>query len=96
MLMSSIAVPSSVGIAGEPSICTGSSSIFGLGFGTIDASSACPGGSGPPNIGGGGSVNTNSISLSLFSKQIKAGHYMPISEAPFKWRFAGGPILDKH
>ena len=27
------------------------------------------------------------------SKHIKAGHYRPASETPFKWRFAGGPMV---
>ena len=24
---------------------------------------------------------------------ILAGHYRPVSETPFQWRFAGGPIV---
>ena len=27
------------------------------------------------------------------SKHLKAGHYRPISETPFEWRFAGGPMV---
>ena len=27
---------------------------------------------------------------------LKAGHHGPASETPFKWRFAGGPMLAQH
>ena len=27
---------------------------------------------------------------------LKAGQYRPASETPFKWRFAGGPIMAQH
>ena len=27
---------------------------------------------------------------------LKAGHHLPASETPFKWRFAGGPMLVQH
>ena len=30
---------------------------------------------------------------SLSTKHMKAGDYRPASEMPFKWRFAGGPIV---
>ena len=29
----------------------------------------------------------------LPSQQTVTGHYRPASETPFKWRFAGGPIV---
>ena len=27
------------------------------------------------------------------SKHVKAGHHRPSSETPFRWRFAGGPLV---
>ena len=27
---------------------------------------------------------------------LKAGHYRPASEMPFKWRFTGGPMMAQH
>ena len=27
---------------------------------------------------------------------LKAGHHRPASETPFKWRFAGGPMMAQH
>ena len=27
---------------------------------------------------------------------LKAGHYRPASKTPFKWHFAGGPIMARH
>ena len=30
------------------------------------------------------------------SKHIQAGYYWPASETPFKWRFAGGPIVARN
>ena len=32
----------------------------------------------------------------LSSKRMKAGHYRPASETPFKWRFAGGPMVARN
>ena len=29
-------------------------------------------------------------------KPLKAGHHPPASEMPFKWRFAGGPMMAQH
>ena len=29
-------------------------------------------------------------------KHLKAGHQRPASETPFKWRFAGGLMADRH
>ena len=28
-------------------------------------------------------------------QQMLPGHYRPSSETPFKWRFAGGPIVTR-
>ena len=27
---------------------------------------------------------------------LKAGYHRPASETPFKWRFAGGPMMAQH
>ena len=27
---------------------------------------------------------------------LKAGHHWPVSETPFEWRFAGGPMVARH
>ena len=32
----------------------------------------------------------------LPSNHIKSDHHQPTSETPFKWRFAGGPIVARH
>ena len=32
--------------------------------------------------------------MQLPSKHVRAGHYLPASETPFKWCFAGGPIAN--
>ena len=29
-------------------------------------------------------------------KTLKAGHHWPASKTPFKWRFAGGPMMAQH
>ena len=31
-----------------------------------------------------------------FQITLKAGHHRPASETPFKWRFAGGPMMAQH
>ena len=36
------------------------------------------------------------FSTKSHSKHSKAGHYWPISETPFKWRFADEPIVARH
>ena len=32
----------------------------------------------------------------LSSKRMKAGHYRPASETPFKWRFVGGSLVARN
>ena len=31
-----------------------------------------------------------------FQIPLKVGHHRPASETPFKWRFAGGPMMAQH
>ena len=33
------------------------------------------------------------ISVKLSQDEHKSGHYRPVSETPYEWRFAGGPIV---
>ena len=40
----------------------------------------------------GGPSKRGSSSI-FYQEARKAGHYRPTSETPFKWRFAGGPIV---
>ena len=37
--------------------------------------------------------NGFSIPCAQYCKNIKAGHYRPISETPLEWRFTDGPIV---
>ena len=32
----------------------------------------------------------------LIQIPLKSGHHRPVSERPFKWRFAGGPMMAQH
>ena len=41
--------------------------------------------------GGGGGDEGREVSIAL-----KEGYHQPMSEIPFKWRFAGGPMMTQH
>ena len=56
------------------------------------------GGPDPPenhkNIGFLSNIGPDPLKITkLPSQHTTVGHYQPVSETPFKWRFAGGPMM---
>ena len=41
-------------------------------------------------------MRTKTVDKDQPSKHLKAGHYRPASETPFKLRFASGPMVARH
>ena len=47
-------------------------------------------------VQGGRGWNPYHNSYENINPMNKAGHHWPVSKTPFKWRFAGGPMMDWH
>ena len=55
----------------------------------------------PESFARGGPTVTTFLLFSFYEGKrikiaLKAGHHRPASETPFKWRFAGGPMMAQH
>ena len=46
--------------------------------------------------GGGGPTLFSLMTGERIQLPLKSGHHWPTSEMPFKWHFAGGPMMAQH